>query len=368
MRIKVALTPGLGQPFDLVDAELSDVLLPGEVRVKLVATGMCHTDLSVRDGYLPFGLPGVLGHEGAGVVEAVGPGVGKVIAGDHVVMTYPHCGLCEQCQTGRPTYCAMTQKWIFSGTGKRTETMLHTADGKSIGSAFMGQSSFSTRAITTEDGVVKVRRDVPLELLGPLGCSFQTGAGAVLRSLRVPTGSSLAIFGSGAVGLAAVMAARLAGVGTIIAVDVNGQRLELAGHLGATHMVNARSADAVDVIRSITGGRGAEYSLWATGLPDVLTQAFTCLSQTGTCGVVGVAPPGAKLSVDIYEIFKGKAIRGILAGDSVPDVLIPQLVDLYLQGRFPIDALVKYYGFSDINTAAQDLEHGTTVKPILRFD
>lgn len=368
MRVKAALTRGLRQPFELTEVELSDELLPGEVRVKLVASGMCHTDLSVRDGYLPFGLPGVLGHEGAGIVEAVGAGVRKVTVGDPVVMTYPHCGLCEQCQSGRPTYCGLTQEWIFSGTGKRSKSLLHTTTGEILQSAFMGQSSFCTHTVTTEDGVVRVRPEVPLELLGPLGCGFQTGAGAILRALRVPSGSSLAVFGSGAVGLAAIMAARLAGVGRIIAVDVLEHRLEMAGRLGATHTVNARATDPVEAVRSITRGRGAEYSLWATSLPEVLLQAFSCLSQTGICGVVGVAPPGAKLSVDIYELFKGKGIRGILAGDSIPDVLIPQLVELHAQGRFPIDVLVKYYSFRDINAAARDLEQGATVKPILRFD
>ncbi len=232
----------------------------------------------------------------------------------------------------------------------------------------MGQSSFSNYALVTEDGVVKVDKDVPIELLGPLGCGFQTGAGAVLRSLSVPLGSSLAVFGSGSVGMAAIMAAKVSGVAEIIAVDIIQNRLKQALELGATHTVNAKEADPVEAIKEITGGRGAAYSLWANGVPEVLSQAFRCLSQTGICGVVGVAPMGSKLEIDIYELFKGKTIRGILAGDTIPDILIPQLIDLYQQGRFPLDEIVKYYEFKDINNAAKDLEEGRTIKPILKFN
>ncbi len=368
MQTTVAVTHDVGKPFELMEVSLSDELRFGEVRVKLAATGLCHTDLSVRDGYLPFAMPAVLGHEGSGVVEAVGDGVQKVAPGDHVVLTYPHCGVCDQCQSGKPTYCPKTQQWIFSGTGKRDTSLLSSDKFENLSSAFMGQSSFSNYALVTEDGVVKVDKDVPIELLGPLGCGFQTGAGAVLRSLSVPLGSSLAVFGSGSVGMAAIMAAKVSGVAEIIAVDIIQNRLKQALELGATHTVNAKEADPVEAIKEITGGRGAAYSLWANGVPEVLSQAFRCLSQTGICGVVGVAPMGSKLEIDIYELFKGKTIRGILAGDTIPDILIPQLIDLYQQGRFPLDEIVKYYEFKDINNAAKDLEEGRTIKPILKFN
>ena len=367
MLVDIALTRCTNGSFDLTKAELDADLLPNEVLVQLVATGMCHTDLSVRDGYLPFGLPGVLGHEGSGVVSSVGQNVKKVQPGDHVVLTYPYCGVCENCQRGKPTYCPKTQEWIFSGTGKRSEPYL-AVDGNTVNSAFMGQSSFCSHVVSTEDAVIPVRKDVPLELLGPLGCGFQTGAGAVLRSLQIPSGSSLAIYGTGSVGLAAVMASHLSGVGKIIAVDVVQSRLNLALELGATHTVNASQGDSAAQIKEITGGVGAQFSLWATGVQQALTEAFECLSQTGTCGVLGVAPPGSILELSIYELFKGKSVRGILAGDSIPDLLIPQLVDFYVQGRFPMDRMVKYYDFTEINQAAEDLERGVTIKPILRFD
>ena len=368
MKVDVAIATGAGQPFQLTSAELDDKLLPQEVLVRLVASGICHTDLSVRDGYLPFPLPGVLGHEGSGIIEAVGVGADKVSVGDHVVLTYPHCGVCHNCLIGRPTYCPKTQEWIFSGTGKRTKSYLSLESGESVSSAFMGQSSFSTHVVATQDSVVKVRADVPLEYLGPLGCGFQTGAGAVLRSLQVPMGSSFACFGSGAVGLAAIMAAKLSGARTIIAVDIVEDRLELAKELGATDVVDASRVDPVEEIRRMTGGVGVHYSLWATGIPSVLSQAFECLSQTGTCGVVGVSPPGSSIDIDIYDLFKGKTIRGILAGDSIPDVLIPELVQLYVEGRYPLDKMVKFYDFSDINQAIDDLESGKTVKPIVKLN
>ena len=367
MQVDVALTRSTNGSFELTRAELDADLLPNEVLVELVATGICHTDLYVRDGYLPFGLPGVLGHEGSGVVSSVGNSVSKVRPGDHVVLTYPYCGICENCQTGRPTYCPKTQEWIFSGTGRRSAPHL-SVDGDAVNSAFMGQSSFCSHVVSTEDAVIPVRKDVPLELLGPLGCGFQTGAGAVLRSLQVPAGSSIAIYGSGAVGLAAVMASRLAGVARIIAVDIVQSRLGLALELGATDAVDASQGDSVAQIRELTGGVGVQYSLWATGAQQALSESFECLSQTGTCGVLGVAPPGAILELSIYELFKGKSIRGILAGDSVPDLLIPQLVDFYVQGRFPMESMVKYYDFTEINQAAEDLERSVTIKPILKFD
>ena len=367
MLTNVAITRGPAGAFELEKVELDDALQVGEVKVRLVATGMCHTDLSVRDGYLPFGMPAVLGHEGSGVVEEVGPGVEKIAVGDHVVLTYPHCGNCDQCQSGKPTYCPRTQEWIFSGSGRRETSFLKTQAGEVLSSAFMGQSSFSEYAVVSQEALVQVDKDLPLELLGPLGCGVQTGAGAVLRSLKVPLGSSIAIFGAGAVGLSAVMAAHASGVGKIIAVDVLVERLELARELGATHTINAAEADSVEEIRGISDGRGVRYSLWANGIPQVLSQAFDCLSQTGICGVVGVSPPGSTVELDIYEIFKGKTIRGILAGDTIPDILIPQLLGLYRQGRFPLDRLVEFYEFSDINAAAADLESGKTVKPILKF-
>jgi aryl-alcohol dehydrogenase len=365
MHMRAAVTAQLHAAWELHDVELATPAAD-EILVRVIASGMCHTDLYVRDGYMPFPLPGVLGHEGAGIVEQVGSNVTKVERGDRVVMTYPSCGHCRSCLGGRPTYCPRLQDWILSGSGHRDASMI-TDNGTSLGSSFMCQSSFAEYALTVERGVVRVPDDAPLELLAPLGCGFQTGAGAVLRSLQVPFGASLAVFGSGAVGAAAVMAAAASGVGQIIAVDIHDGRLKRAREeFGATHTINPQATDPVDAIRDITGG-GADYSLWAVGVADVLPAAIDCLNQTGICGLVGIAPLGSKVSTEIHPIVMGKTVRGILGGDSVPDLLIPQLIELYQQGRFPLDSLVEFYDFDAINKAAEDLEAGSVMKPVLKI-
>jgi aryl-alcohol dehydrogenase len=364
MRIRAAIVPRPGEAFEIRDAEL-DEPMPHELVVRIVATGLCHTDLVARDGHLGFPFPAVLGHEGAGIVERVGSMVSKVREGDPVVMTFPHCGECAQCQLGRPTYCPMTQRWIFSGRGRRASAFTRAA-GVDLGSSFMGQSSFASHALTTQEAVVKIRTDVPLEMFGPMGCSFQTGAGTVLRAFGAPFGATLAVFGCGPVGLAAVMAARASGLSRIIAVDLLPARLALAHRLGATDTVDGRTEDPVERIRDMTGARGADFAIWAVGATEVIPQAVASLAQTGVCALLGVAP-GAQVTLPVHDLFKGKTVRGVLAGDSVPDVLIPQLIDLYAQGRFPIDEMVRFYDFEDINVAAADMLGGVTVKPVLRL-
>ena len=232
---------------------------------------------------------------------------------------------------------------------------------------FFGQSSFSTFAVANERNVVKVPKEAPLELLGPLGCGIQTGAGAVMNALKVGHGASFAAFGAGAVGLSAVMAARVVGATTIIAVDVVPSRLALAKEVGATHAVNAREHDAVAAVKEITGG-GVQFSLETTALPEIVRHAVDALGVRGVCGIVGAAPPGTEIKIDVTEFMQmAKTIYGIIEGDSVPDIFIPQLLDLFLQGRFPFDKLTKLYPFERINEAAQDSERGLTVKPIIRI-
>jgi aryl-alcohol dehydrogenase len=208
---------------------------------------------------------------------------------------------------------------------------------------------------------------VPLELLGPLGCGVQTGAGTVLNALKVHAGSSFAAFGAGAVGLSAVMAARAAGATTIVAVDLVPSRLELALELGATHVVNSGDQDAVKAIRSITG-TGVDYAMDSTGVTAVIRSAVLALRQMGSAAIVGASKPGAELGLDVNDLMQSaKIVRGVVEGDSVPDVFIPQLIDLYRDGRFPFDRLVKFYGFDQINEAATDSENGITLKPIIRI-
>ncbi|MCP3164298.1 NAD(P)-dependent alcohol dehydrogenase [Myxococcus qinghaiensis] len=355
-----------GGPFQLEDVTI-EAPQADEVLVRMVATGMCHTDMIVRDQFYPVPLPVVLGHEGAGVVERVGSRVTKVAPGDHVVMAFTFCGRCDLCQSGHPAYC----REFFArnlGGGRMDGSTAVQKEGKPLHDHFFGQSSFSTFAIATERNIVKVRKDVPLELLGPLGCGISTGAGAVLNSLKVTAGRTFAAFGSGAVGLSAVMAARLAGATTIIAVDTRPNRLQLALELGATHVVNGQDEDAVAFIKRVTGDKGVDFTLESTGNPKVLRQAIDSLDLLGTCGVVGAPPFGTEASFDVNDLMiPGKSVRGIVEGDSVPDVFIPQLIDLYSQGKFPFDKLARFYPLEQINQAAKDSEKGDTLKPIIRM-
>ncbi|MEU4343931.1 NAD(P)-dependent alcohol dehydrogenase [Nocardia sp. NPDC023852] len=365
MQITAALTETQGAPFTLTPLELDDPR-PGEVLVRMVGSGVCHTDLIVRDQWYPVPLPAVLGHEGSGVVAAVGDGVSYVAPGDHVVLTFNSCGDCRMCVAGRPAYCDQFFAYNFAGTRADSSTPLHRESGDVHG-VFFGQSAFATYAVATERNVVKVDQAAPLELLGPLGCGIQTGAGAVLNTLRPPTGSSLAIFGAGSVGLSAVMAAAVSGCTTIIAIDLNHERLELAKDLGATHTIDGAADDTVAAIQELTDGLGVDYSIETTAVPAVLRRAVDALNQGGTCGLIGAAALGTEASIDMSSLLFGRSIRGIVEGDSVPRIFIPKLVRLYQQGRFPIDKLIKTYAFDDINQAVEDSEKGITLKPVLTF-
>ena len=362
-RITAAVIRRKGGPFRIEELSL-DPPRAGEAVIRIVATGMCHTDLLIRDD--PGSGPIVLGHEGAGVVERVGARVTKVKAGDHVVLTFPSCGRCRRCLEGRQANCEDENIDSFSGVRPDGSGGIH--DGtKPVRGRFFAQSSFATYALATERNMVKVPTDVPLELLGPLGCGIQTGAGAVMNSFAASTGSSIAVFGSGAVGMSAVLAARVVGCATIVAVDIVPARLNLARKLGATHVVNSRTEDPVEAIRAIAA-QGLDFVLDTTGRPDVVRKAFETLGSRGTLGLVGASPEGARLGIGLGEVLGGgKRIIGIIEGDSVPDLFIPRLIELWRQGRFPFDKLVRFYRLEQINEAAADSERGAAIKPILRI-
>lgn len=337
-----------------------------EVLVRLVATGLCHTDLVARDQLYPVPQPIVLGHEGSGVVEKVGAGVRHVKPGDPVVLTFLACGACAQCLAGAPTYCEQLFGLCFGGARADGSCAIQDAGGQAVHSHFFGQSSFATYAIANERNVVKVRADAPLELLGPLGCGLQTGAGAILNALRPGAGQSVAVFGAGAVGLSAVMAARLSGASPVIAVDVNPARLAVARELGADVAIDGRTADVLAQIRAACAGRGADFTLEAVGRPEVVRQAIDALGPRGVCGIVGAPALGVEATFDITDVMVGgKTIRGIVEGNSIPSEFIPRLVDLFLAGRFPIDQLVRTYKLDDINQAVADAESGKTIKPVI---
>jgi aryl-alcohol dehydrogenase len=367
IEVQVAVLREAGARLRLERAELG-APRPDEVRVRIVATGVCHTDMVVRDQLFPTPLPIVLGHEGAGIVESVGSAVTTIVPGDHVVLTYMSCGLCLPCETGHPAHCSHMHPLNFGGGRLDGSTSTCSCEGNApIHDHFFGQSSFSTYVVASERNVVKVPKHAPLELLGPLGCGIQTGAGSVLKAMKVEAGASFAAFGSGAVGLAAVMAAKVAGATTIIAVDVTPSRLALALELGATHVINSREEDPVQRIREITGG-GVNYSLECSGRAEVLRQAIEAVTTLGTCGIVGATKMGTEVAFNINDVMiPGKRIMGIVQGDVVANAFIPTLVDLYLQGRFPFDKLCRFYTFDQVNDAMADSESGITIKPILRM-
>ncbi len=363
MKIKAAVVREKSGPFRIEEVDLAEPS-DDEVLIRIVAVGLCHTDLVARDQYLPFPLPAVLGHEGAGIVEKVGLRVTKVSPGDHVVLSYLTCGVCPECIKGMPGHCLDFLKSNFSGS-RLDGTPTIRKNGEIIHGAFFGQSSFATYALAIERNVVKVSKDVPLEILGPLGCGFQTGAGGVINTLHPRPGSSIAIFGVGSVGLSAVMAAYACGCTIIIAVDTNAARLKMAQEFGATHIVDPAKADPVAEIQTITGP-GADYALECTGMPKVFRQTVDSIRIGGECGLIGVAPFGAEVSLDMQNILNGRTIKGVVEGDSVPDIFIPQLIELNRQGRLPFDKMIKFYPMDQINQAAEDSEKGITLKAILR--
>lgn len=362
--INAAVVREKGGAFTIEQVDLDDPR-DNEVLVRIAGVGMCHTDLVVRDQYFPTPLPAVLGHEGSGIVEKIGAAVTKVAVGDHVVLSFGSCGVCANCLSGRYGYCPDLYGRNFSGARPDGSTPCCDSRGSPVSGYFFSQSSFGELAIATERNVVKIAHDVPLEIMGPLGCGIQTGAGAVINALKPGAGTSIAIFGAGSVGLSAVMAAKIVGCAQIIVVDLNHQRLTLAKELGATHTIDGGRDDVVGTIQAITGGEGVQYSLEATGLPKVVRNAVDCLRLTGTCGIIGVSPLGTEITLDMNGLLFGRTVRGIIEGDSVPDVFIPQLVELWRQGRFPFDRLIRKYPLSEIEAAAHDSESGEVLKAVL---
>ena len=361
MKIQAAITHVQGKAFAIEEVNLS-APKSNEVLVKIVATGVCHTDAVARDlGISPY--PIVLGHEGAGIVEQTGENVTSLAVGDHVVMSFAHCGQCENCLTGHPTVCSRFNDLNFGGRMEDHTHRLHQGD--TALSTFFGQSSFGTHVVAHERNVVKVDKDVDLALLGPLGCGIQTGAGTVLNRLKPAFGTSIAIFGCGAVGLSAVMAAKIAGCQHIFAIDVHDSRLELARELGATDILNGKHVDVGKEIKNATGG-GTHYAVESTGVPPVVRQCLQALRPLGQAAIVGVTP---EMNIDVHNdlMAEGKSMIGVIEGDSVPRVFIPKLVEFYKAGKFPFDKLVKFYRFDEINQAFEDSGKGVTVKPILRL-
>lgn len=366
MEIEAAVVREAGGPFRIETVEL-EAPRAHEVLVEVAAVGVCHADILVRDQDFPTTLPAVFGHEGAGIVRQVGESVTEVLPGDRVVMTYDYDGTCPNCRRGKMAYCDRFFEHNFATSRPEDGTTPLSRDGEPIHGTFFGQSSFASHALATERNVVRVPEDAPLELLGPLGCGVQTGAGAVMNSLDPEPGSSLAVFGVGSVGLSAVLAAKIVGCGEVVAVDLEQDRLDLAAELGADHTINpGDGASTTEVIEGLRP-RGLDYALETTGQPHVLREAVETLAPGGTCGVIGAPPFGTEVSLDVNHLLNGRSVRGIVEGDSIPQAFIPTLVDLHEQGRLPFDAFVSFYDFDEINEAVAHSEQGESIKPILHL-
>ena len=348
-------------PFTIEKLELGSPG-PREVLVRVVATGMCHTDLLSRE--LPpefFAGPRVYGHEGAGVVEAVGSEVEAVKTGDQVVLSFNFCGSCKSCRKKRFPYCFDFGLHNMSGGRPDGSTAFVDGSGASIGSHFFGQSSFATHTIVAEASVVKVDASAPIRRMGPLGCGIQTGAGAILNTLEVEAGSSVVITGAGALGLSAVMAAKVAGASTIIAVDRHESRLDLARRYGATHAISGSPDEISAAIMAATGG--ADYAFDTTGVAALVRAAHSALNVTGTIALAGVG--FGDLTVDFLSMISGRTITGVMEGDSVPTEFIPHLARLNSEGRFPYDELITEFPLDRINEAEAASASGAVIKPVL---
>ena len=327
-----------------------------EVLVRIVASGICHTDIDFVDDWDGTVDPVVLGHEGAGVVEQMGKSVKGVERGDHVVLSYQSCGHCRECRGGHPTDCERFWEANFGFHRVDGSNALHRSG---VRGHFFGQSSFATHALATERNLVRVPKDLPLEFLAPLGCGLQTGAGTVMNSLKVSKGEGIAIFGTGAVGLAAVMAARVVGADPIIGVDLKPMRLKLALELGATHVIDNRHHDIASRITRITGS-GVDYVLDTTGDQKMYEIAVGTLNTKGSVALlVGTGGAGS--------LPEGRKAISVIQGDAVPQRFIPKLIRLYQTGQFPFDRLVRFYDFKGINKAIADSRKGDTIKPVLRI-
>jgi aryl-alcohol dehydrogenase len=364
MKSSAAVLNEVGAPFTVTDIDVSDPA-PDEVLVKIAGVGMCHTDVAVKEGHLPFPFPGVLGHEGSGTVEAVGANVTSVSVGDAVVLSFNSCGDCPHCASGEPAYCHNFLQYNFGG-GRADGSSGLASNGTPLAANFFGQSSFGSYALAHERNVVKLPPGAPLELAGPLGCGIQTGAGAVLNALDVQPGSTLVIAGAGPVGLSGLLGAVVREAATIVVVEPHQNRRDLATELGATHVIDPAAGDLTEQLRAILPA-GADFALDTTAAAPVVESLLAALGMRGTLGLVGVAAdPAATFSAGLFQpTLLGLTIRGIVEGDSNPKEFIPYLLDLHAQGRFPFDRLITTMPMSQINDGLAAQLSGEAIKVVL---
>jgi len=354
-----------GAPFELRPLGL-DEPRADELAVRVEASGICHTDVSVAEGKFGTPFPIVVGHEGTGVVEALGAAVEGFAVGDRVALSFDWCGHCRNCTDGRPTYCYENWPRNFGG-GRLDGTTSLELDGAPVHSHFNGQSSFAEHLICPAHCAIRIESEIPPALLAPLGCGVQTGAGAVLNALRPGPRDGLAIFGLGAVGLSAVMGAAIADCELVIAVDPNPERRALAADLGATHAIDPAAEDPNEAIRALAPD-GLQFALEMSGVPAVLQQAISTLAPGGACGLVGAPPVGTRFPLDVHEILSfGRRLQGIVIGDAVPSRFLPELVGYWEDGRLPLERLVETFPFEQIDAAIEAARSGRTVKAVIEI-
>ncbi len=367
MKTRAAILFEVGRRLELSEVEVAPPRA-GEVLVRMVASGICHTDRHVMTGHVGAPLPAVLGHEGAGVVTEVGAGVASVKPGDHVIPLWRlSCGACEYCTGGRPALC--NEGMQVRTTGCLLDGTTRFALGGTAIKHFCGVSSFAEYAVIPERGVLRIPEDLPFDRVALLGCAVVSGVGAVVNRARVRPGSSVAVFGTGGVGLNVVQGAALAGAGKIIAVDVRARKLEWARQFGATHTVDASRANPVAEVRALTGGRGVDYAFEVVGQPATMRQAYDGLAKRGMCVVLGVTPATAEVAVPVMSlVFEERVLTGSIYGAGAPRVEIPKLIDLYRAGKLKLDELLtRSYPFAEINEAYEALERGEVARCVVTF-
>jgi len=367
MKARAAVLFEVGQKLEIREVEVQSPQA-GEVLIRMAAGGVCHSDLHVMTGHLVATLPAILGHEGSGVVEAVGPGVTSVRPGDHVIPLWRlSCGECEYCTGGRPALCpAGTQ---IRMTGRLLDgSSRFKLNGQEI-KHFAGVSSFSEYTVVPEKSALKIPTDLPLDRAALLGCAVITGVGAAINAAQVKPGSSVVVFGTGGVGLNVVQGAAIAGAEKIVAVDLLDRKLEFARQFGATHTVNASKGNPVEQVRGLTGGRGVDYAFEVIGHPATMRQAYDCLAKRGTAVIVGVTPMTMEVSVPVMSlVFEERVLTGSVYGSSRPRLDILKLIDLYRAGKLKLDELLtRSYPFEQINEAYAALERGEVARSVVTF-
>ncbi len=366
MKVLAAVLHSAKSPLSIEEIEVADPK-EGEVQVRMLASGVCHSDLHVMKGDLPLGMPVVLGHEGAGVVEQVGKGVTSVAPGDSVVPIWRmSCGLCGYCLSGRPALCDVGTKMRFTGLMPDGGTRFKTAGGDPI-KHYAGVSTFSQVSTMPEGAVVKIDQDFPLQDAALISCGVITGYGAVFRSACVEPGSTVAVFGAGGIGLNIIQSARLAGAVEIIAVDPFDSKKKHAERLGATHFINSKENNAVEAVMDLTGGIGVDFAFEAVGLPEPMEQAYDVTKKGGTCVVVGIARQDARAKINVNSlVYAEKTLKGSIYGSTRPRIDIPRLINLSKSGGLELEPLLtKTWPLTQINEAYASMERGEVARSLI---